>query len=102
MVHIGDNGKDGQDKIFGDEEVKFPVNYDLKVILDNTGEKATLQEAIKIVLQDNKVSFSNWRSKLSSNDKYISFTVNVNIYSHDQMTGLYEGLKSIVGIKLAL
>jgi putative lipoic acid-binding regulatory protein len=72
------------------------------VILDNKGDKKVLQEAISVVLNRNKVSFSNWRSKLSSNDKYISFTVNVNIHSHDQMTSLYEGLKAIDGIKLAL
>jgi putative lipoic acid-binding regulatory protein len=102
MIHIGDNGKNGQDKVFGDEEVKFPVNYDLKVILDNKGDKEVLREAIKIVLNQHKVSFSNWRSKFSSNEKYISFTVNVNIYSHDQMTKLYDGLKAIDGIKLAL
>lgn len=102
MINIGNNGGNGKNNLFGDEEVKFPVNYDLKVILDNKGNKETQQQAIEKVLIIHKVTFSDWRSKYSSNDKYISFTVNININSHEQMTGLYEGLKSIEGIKLAL
>ena len=102
MINIGNNGGNEQENVFGDEEIKFPVNYDLKVILDNTGNKKLHQDAIEGILKKNKVSFANWRSKLSSNDKYISFTVNVNIHSHDQMRKLYEGLKTLKGIKLAL
>ena len=102
MINIGDNGGNGKNKLFGDEEVKFPVNYDLKVILDNKGKNEDDQAAIKEVLLANKVTHSNWRSKFSSNQKYISFTVNVSINSHEQMSSLYEGLKTIDGIKLAL
>ncbi len=102
MINIGDNGGDDKNNLFGDEEVKFPVNYDLKVILNNEGDKETHQQSIEKVLKSHKISFSNWRSKFSSNDKYISFTVNININSHEQMTGLYESLKKIKGIKIAL
>ena len=102
MINIGDNGGDGKNNLFGDEEVKFPVNYDLKVILDNKGDKETHQGSIEKVLKSHKISFSSWRSKFSSNDKYISFTVNININSHEQMTKLYESIKTIDGIKIAL
>jgi putative lipoic acid-binding regulatory protein len=102
MINIGNNGGNDHGNVFGDEEIKFPVNYDLKVILDNKGNTELHQDAIEVILNKNKVNFSNWRTRLSSNDKYISFTVNINIYSHDQMTKLYDGLKTIKGIKLAL
>lgn len=102
MVNIGGNGGDKNKKPFGDEQVKFPVSYDLKVILDNNNPVDDIQKAIEKVLKQHKVSFTDFRSKLSSNDKYISFTVSVSIASHEQMTSLYESLKSIPGIKLAL
>jgi len=84
------------------KEIKFPVSYTLKVILENSiAEKNHLKE-LKSVLLKLGVEYKSFSSRLSSNKKYISFSVGIKVDDRQTFDSLYIELKKIPGIKYAL
>jgi putative lipoic acid-binding regulatory protein len=105
MDHPGGNGGDNGDgrycHTFGDS-VKYPVQFDLKAIIDAGIAEEESIASLEVVLKKNKVPFENWRQKSSSGGKYISYTVSVEIKSQKQLEKVYKELKTIPGLKFAL
>lgn len=88
---------------FGEnEKVKFPVNYDLKIILIANGLHKENRAAIEKILNKLGISFLNWRHKDSGQGKYTSYTVHVRIVNEQLMTSLYAELKNVPGFKMAI
>ena len=90
-------GKDGDKK-----EIGFPINYDLKVILDTDEEIDIQQRNLELVLEDAEVNYDFVKSQHSSKGNFVSFTMNITLYDKNQMGYLYHRLKLLPGIKFAV
>lgn len=82
--------------------IRYPVSYNLKLIMDNAISSSDHEKNIGDVLLDLQIRFAAFQHKLSSKKTYISFTVKVRIISADQFSVLYAELKKLPGIKTAL
>jgi putative lipoic acid-binding regulatory protein len=90
------------DNPFGQKEIEYPVNYDLKVIFE-TGEALDIQKRnLELVIEDAGVAHKFVSSRPSSKGKYVSLTVNVTLQSNEQLQYLYQRLKLLPGIKFAV
>lgn len=84
------------------ERIEFPVDFDLKVILDATMPDTEHTSNITKILNDLQIPHSQWRKKFSLRARYISFTIGVRLSSYAQMQSLYLGLREVPGVKYAL
>lgn len=84
------------------EKIKFPVNYDLKIILLANGRHEDNKAMLEQVLVKLGISFLNWRHKESGKGKYTSYTVFVRITNESLMKELYMELRSVPGFKMAI
>jgi len=87
---------------FGDEKIKFPVKYDLKVIIDATIPQEESKIALSNALKEIKVPFKFKTERLSKTSKYISFTISVNIENQEIMKKMYAELNKVSGFKMAI
>ena len=76
--------------------------FNLKVIMDNSISDTENRQNIENLLKNLKIPHSNWENKLSGKGKYISFTIRVTIYSQELMHELYDNLKNVPGVKIAI
>lgn len=93
-------------------KMDFPVNFDLKVIMEmknKPGESAEppviLEEnrkAIVCILNGLNIRHFEWRTRFSSERNYVSFSVNVTLESQEKMDRLYEEMKKIPSIRFAV
>lgn len=86
----------------GNEIIKFPVQFDLKIIMTTPSNHQDNVDSLEAVLRNLSIDFSNWRHKISDKGAYTSYTVNVLIISQSILTQLYTDLKNVPGVKLAL
>jgi len=86
----------------GGKDLKFPVSFDLKVFMDATIPDETNKSELAGRLFHLEIPFSHWEKRLSSGGKYICFTVSVTVDDEPTFKKLYNELKTIPGIKLAI
>lgn len=84
------------------DTIKFPVKFQLKAIFDNTIPKDDHIYQLKLLLKNLKIKHGIFSDKLSSNGKYISIGVPVEVKTKKIFDQLYIDLKQIPGIKYAL
>ncbi|MCD6090888.1 MAG: DUF493 domain-containing protein [Bacteroidales bacterium] len=84
------------------EKVKFPVNYDLKIILIANGLHKENEAMIEQVFVKLGITFLNWRHKDSTKGNYTSYTVHIRIINEMVMKNLYAELHTIPGFKMAI
>jgi len=84
------------------KEIKFPVSYTLKVILENSIDEKNHLKELKSVLLKLGVEYKSFSSRLSSNKKYISISVGIKVDDRTTFDSLYMELKKIPGIKYAI
>lgn len=82
-------------------ELKFPVTYDLKVIMESGNDEEN-QAAIKKVLDDLKIPNSNWDIKDSSLGNYKRYSVKIIVISKKRMEELYNVMPKIPKVKNVL
>jgi putative lipoic acid-binding regulatory protein len=87
---------------FGRTKVDFPVTYDLKVFMDATVPDKINKNNLARVLYELEVPFSHWNKRLSSEGKYISFSVSITVNNKTIFTRLYKELKELPGVKYAI
>jgi len=90
------------DKNGDKKEIDFPINYDLKVILETEEEIDIQQRNLELVLEDADVNFDFVKSQHSSKGNFVSITMNITLHDKDQMGYLYHRLKLLPGIKFAV
>jgi len=83
------------------KKIKYPVNYQLKLIMDNTIPTDENIKNISEKLNGLQIKFGSFNSRLSAKSTYISLGVMVRIISADQFKVLYEELKDVKGLKTA-
>ncbi len=96
------NVKKGPNPNLQSEELEFPVNFDIKIIMENTGTLEENINALKAIFDSLAVPHKTWRHKESKNGTYISFTANTTLESREKMEALYHRLKDVPGIKMVL
>lgn len=84
------------------DKVQFPVNFDLKVIMFTDPDPNNSITTLEALLMHLNIPFKNWSHKPSGKGTYTSFTVNIRIESQKLMTELYEKLRDIPEVKMAL
>ncbi len=82
--------------------LEFPLSFDLKVIFDNTLEQAIHHRNLELVLEDASVKSTGATFKPSRKGNYVSISVNVFLETEAQMHLLYEKLRLLPGIKMAI
>ncbi len=92
----GSNGKSDPQKI------KYPIRYQLKLIMDNTITKEENIKNISDKLNELTIKFGPFSSKISSKATYISLSTQVRIMSEEQFKVLYAELKTVKGLKTAI
>jgi len=95
-MKLQNNGLKKQDKL------KFPVKFDLKVIMTTLDDNQENIDALEPVLKKLNISFGKWSHKPSGKGTYTSYTVSVRIISQEILTQLYKDLKTVPGVKMAL
>jgi len=92
-----------QNNGFGkNEKVKFPVNFDLKIIMHTLPNPQISIAEMESLLIELHIPFKNWRYKPSTKGTYTSFTVNIDLESESLMKKLYVDLRTIPGFKMAI
>lgn len=85
-----------------EEKIKFPVKFDLKVIMTTQENNQNNIDLLEPVLRSLDISFGQWSHKPSGKGTYTSYSVNVKIISQEILTQLYNDLKVVPGFKMAL
>ncbi len=104
------NGKSTNPKLSGpsqpvdfkDQQVEYPVTYNLKAVMDGTRFDDDNKEDIVNVFKDLDIAYAYQDKKLSSKGNYVSFTYKVTLNDKDQMYKMYEGLRALDSLKFAL
>lgn len=84
------------------QKVEFPVNYDLKVILETDEQIIIQQRNLELVLEDADVNHNFVKSRHSRKGNFVSLTMNVTLENMKQMQYLYRRLKLLPGIRFAV
>lgn len=92
----------GNNRNQNQKKIKYPVNYQLKLIMDNSIPTDENILNISEKLNELQIKFGSFNSRLSTKSTYISLGVMVRIISADQFKVLYEELKDVKGLKTAI
>lgn len=84
------------------EKIKFPVNFDLKIIMLANNRHADNQAMLEQVFVQLGISFLNWRHKESEKGNYTSYTVHIRVLNEVIMKKLYDQLNTVPGVKMAI
>jgi putative lipoic acid-binding regulatory protein len=90
------------DKNDNSPEVDFPVNFDLKVVLEAEAKMDIQRRNLELVLEDADVNHNFVKSKQSSRGNFVSLTMNITLENMKQMQYLYRRLKLLPGIRFAV
>ncbi|MBS4058374.1 MAG: DUF493 domain-containing protein [Bacteroidales bacterium] len=87
---------------FKSQQIEFPVSYVLKVILDTSSCSEAPESDIAEILKGLDLRFGKFTSKASNKNNFVSYSIPVTLQFAEQMQLMYERLKSLPGIKLAI
>lgn len=96
LHHLPSDGGNGKHR------PSFPLTIDIKVIIEKLHPEEFSAAYLRTIFSQLKIPNTNWRSKLSSEGRYISYTIEIILSSDELMKKLYSELGTIPGIKLAL
>jgi putative lipoic acid-binding regulatory protein len=84
------------------EKLKFPVQFDLKVIMESPDDHQNHIDKLENILNSLSIAFHNWRYKPSEKGTYTSYTVNVYVITQKKLKDLFAELKTIPEVKMAI
>jgi putative lipoic acid-binding regulatory protein len=90
------NGKETHEKL------KFPVSFNLKVVMESNDSPELIQGDIEKLLKTLNVEHVFKSVKTSNKGNFLSYTFQVTLLGQLQMSNMYDALKNLPGIKLAL
>lgn len=83
-------------------KIRFPVTYILKIVFDTHILPMIQKDEMERLFLRVKVPFTFLNSRPSRQGNYISYSVQVTLTDYDQMSLLYNDLRSLPGIKFAV
>jgi len=84
------------------KQVKFPVTYMLKAVMDATIDDDVNREHLVAVFKNLNMNYLYSGKKISSRGKYVSFTFKITVVNKIQFEKLYAMLRQVEGLKYAL
>ena len=85
-----------------DRKVDFPVIYNLKAVFDTKLPQDILQRNMELVLEEAGIDFEDFHFRKSGKGNFVSISAKVRIDSEAQFKLLYEKLKLLPGLKMAI
>lgn len=96
------NGGIKSSKNMKNEEIKYPIRFEFKAVMDATINDDDNKENLVKVFKLNNIEYSYHNKKISGKGNYVSFSYKITIISKEVMTKFYVDLKSVEGLKFAL
>lgn len=87
---------------FKGKKLKFPVNFDIKIIMNSIGDDSGNESIIRNIIERFSIPHRDWQKKMSSGNKYVSFSVNITLKNQEQMDSFYYELKQEPNIRFAI
>ena len=87
---------------FEGEKVKFPVSFDIKIIMNSIGDDSVNEKILRGIFDRFSILHRDWQKKMSSGNKFVSFSVNITLESQEKMDSLYNELKQEPNIRFAI
>ena len=87
---------------FGGEKLQFPIDVNLKVVTGSENSVEKTKEYLIEIFNKLKIPYDEWSVRPSSKGKYISITVIIKIETAEIMDEMYEEIKSIPGVLMAM
>lgn len=87
---------------FNGKEIEFPVQYQIKIIMNTTRPDEVNKNDILRVFNQLNIPNHDWKHRHSKEGSYISFTVNIIVNDKKTYDQLYKDLKSLPDVKWAV
>lgn len=91
-----------KDNSFNGEKVNFPVQFELKIIIESVNSTEHNIGLITGILQSFSIPYENISTQPSKTGKYISFTAKITVDNDRIFNNLYRELTSIPHLKMAI
>lgn len=85
-----------------EENLLFPQNFDIKVIVAASVPSDESKANISRVFTECRTVHSFVSARASAKGTYITYTYNIDLNSQEQMNAVYDALKTVPEIKFAL
>ena len=82
------------------ELLEFPCHYQFKAV--GVSGDDFHQKIISAVQKHVSVGSDNIKRRPSSNGNYQSITIFVTLHNYEQLTAIYQGMKTVSGLKMLL
>ncbi len=92
---------ENKDESFKDAKLKFPVDLNFKVVVNDTFPNEVNIVHIANVIEDTGLDYGQITSKESKNKNYTSYTFHLTVDTEAQFKDLYERIKGIPGFVMA-
>ncbi len=96
------NAIEPNDSIFEGQEIIFPVSYVLKVVVTQNMSPERHGTLIEELLNKKNIPYRFEEVKESAKKTYLSFSISITLTDKNQMNELYNDLKTMPWIKMAL
>jgi putative lipoic acid-binding regulatory protein len=83
-------------------KINYPVNINLKVIMNNTFPDVVNRTHIGIAIEDAGLNYNEIQVNQSKSMNYFSYTILLNVESELLMNNLYEKIRKIPGFVMAI
>ena len=87
---------------FKNQNIDFPVDYKIKIIMDATNSDENNRNEIKKVFEKLEIPNRDWSTRLSSSGRYISFTIQIHVKDQKLFDRLYNQLNFLDNLKWAV
>lgn len=87
---------------FGNVELKFPVGYTLKIIVQSDVDDKETERYVHRVFEDLKIINTHWSKRASSKGAYICYSIEVIVSNRPTFDSMYEMLNKMNGVKYIL
>lgn len=84
------------------QQIIFPQNFDIKVIVEASIPIDESKANISREFSRCKAIHSFVNIRASAKGSYITYTYNIDIENQEQLNAVYDALKNVPGIKFAL
>jgi len=91
-----------QTQLLDRSNLRFPLSYTLKVIMDATLSDQENEAGLSRVLSDLSIPFAIKNQRLSTSGFYMTYSIMVTINTYETMRSLYIKLKNVPGLKFAV
>lgn len=85
-----------------DAGLRFPVSFDLKVIMEKGGDSVDTRTILEKILVRNEIPASDWDVKTKPESRYVRYSVSVTLQTRDRMDSLYRDLAEEPRVRSAI